>query len=126
MKNMISLPPLGGRGLINLVEVYLGNTKVGRLALTKEGLCAFEYDAEYLTNGISISPFDLPLKNGVTLAKRTPFDGCIPNLWNLSGCSIGYKIISYKFFLTSSRPPISSQVTSGISTTVSLRLEGFV
>ena len=92
MKNMISVPPLEGKGLknIKLVEVYLGNTKVGRLALTKEGLCAFEYDAEYLTNGISISPFDLPLKNGVTLAKRTPFDGnfgvfddCLPDGWGL-------------------------------------------
>jgi len=60
---------------IKLVEVYLGNVKVGRLAQTKEGICAFEYDAAYLQKGISISPFDLPLKQGVILAKRSPFDG---------------------------------------------------
>jgi serine/threonine-protein kinase HipA len=75
---------------IKLVEVYLGDVKVGRLALTKEGLGAFEYDAEYLINGISISPFELPLKNGVIVAKRTPFDGnfgvfddCLPDGWGL-------------------------------------------
>ena len=75
---------------IKVVEVYLGDARVGRLALTKEGLGAFEYDAGYLTTGISISPFELPLKNGVMLAKRTPFDGnfgvfddCLPDGWGL-------------------------------------------
>ncbi|MGB4415534.1 MAG: type II toxin-antitoxin system HipA family toxin [Paludibacter sp.] len=75
---------------IKLVEVYLGNVKVGRLAQTKEGICAFEYDAAYLQKGISISPFDLPLKQGVILAKRSPFDGnfgvfddCLPDGWGM-------------------------------------------
>jgi len=75
---------------IKVVEVYLGDARVGRLALTKEGLGAFEYDAGYLTTGLSISPFELPLKNGVILAKRTPFDGnfgvfddCLPDGWGL-------------------------------------------
>ena len=70
--------------------MYLANAKVGRLALTKDGLVAFEYGVDYLTNGISISPFELPLKNGVMLAKRTPFDGnfgvfndCLPDGWGL-------------------------------------------
>lgn len=51
-------------------------------------------------------------------------DGYIPNLWNFSGCSIGNKIISYNYFLTSSKPPISSHLTFGTSTTVSLKDEG--
>jgi len=75
---------------IELVEVYIGNNKVGRLAQTKEGICAFEYDANYLTYGISVSPFELPLKNGVMLAKRNPFGGnfgvfddCLPDGWGL-------------------------------------------
>ena len=75
---------------IELVEVYLGINKVGRLAQTRDGICAFEYDANYLTNGISISPFELPLKNGVMLAKRHPFGGnfgvfddCLPDGWGL-------------------------------------------
>ena len=73
---------------IKVVEVYLGDARLGRLALTKEGLGAFEYDADYLTSGISISPFELPLRNGVMLAKRTPFNGnfgvfddCLPDGW---------------------------------------------
>ncbi|MDO9153911.1 MAG: type II toxin-antitoxin system HipA family toxin [Paludibacter sp.] len=75
---------------IKLVEVFLGNVKVGRLAQTKEGICAFEYDAEYLQKGTSISPLDLPLRQGVILAKRSPFDGnfgvfddCLPDGWGL-------------------------------------------
>jgi serine/threonine-protein kinase HipA len=75
---------------IELVEVYFGNNKVGRLAQTREGICAFEYDTNYLTNGISISPFELPLKNGVMMAKRHPFGGnfgvfddCLPDGWGL-------------------------------------------
>lgn len=48
---------------------------VGRLALTPDGLLAFEYDAGWLENGFSISPFKLPLEKRVFVAKREPFDG---------------------------------------------------
>ena len=75
---------------IKLVEVFIGNSKVGRLAKTDNRICAFEYDANYLTSGLSISPFELPLKNGVFLAKPTPFDGnfgvfddSLPDGWGL-------------------------------------------
>lgn len=63
---------------------------VGRIALTKEGLCAFEYSAEWLNTGFSISPFDLPLSSGVFIAKPRPFEGgfgvfddCLPDGWGL-------------------------------------------
>ena len=72
------------------IEVIYGNRPVGRLALTKEGLCAFEYSAEWLGSGFSISPFELPLKSGVFIAKSRPFDGgfgvfddCLPDGWGL-------------------------------------------
>jgi len=75
---------------IKLVEVFLANQKVGRLALTNDGICAFEYDSNYLVSGSSISPFELPLRNGVMLAKRHPFEGnfgvfddCLPDGWGL-------------------------------------------
>ena len=75
---------------IRLVEVFIGEQKVGRIAQTLDGNCAFEYDANYLVTGTSISPFELPLKNGVMLAKRSPFDGnfgvfddCLPDGWGL-------------------------------------------
>ena len=39
---------------IKQIEVIYDNRLVGRLALTKEGLCAFEYSAEWLNTGFSI------------------------------------------------------------------------
>lgn len=60
---------------MDLLEVYLNESRVGRIALTPEGLCAFEYDAEWINNGYSISPFYLPLKSGLLIAKRDPFHG---------------------------------------------------
>jgi serine/threonine-protein kinase HipA len=48
---------------------------IGRLAMTKNDLCAFEYDLGWLANGFSLSPFKLPLEKKVFMAKRDPFDG---------------------------------------------------
>lgn len=73
---------------IKQIEVIYHDRPVGRLALTKEGLCAFEYFAEWLQTGFSISPFELPLHTGVFVAKPHPFDGgfgvfddCLPDGW---------------------------------------------
>lgn len=60
---------------IDLVEVWLNQEFVGRIAMTPDHLCAFEYDATYLSKGDSISPFNLPLRNELFIAKRTPFNG---------------------------------------------------
>lgn len=60
---------------VKLIEIFMNGEKVGRMALTPDFLCAFEYDPAYLTNGVSISPFNLPLKSEVFIAKRTPFNG---------------------------------------------------
>lgn len=75
---------------VKQIEVLCCNDLVGRLALTKEGLCAFEYSAEWLHSGFSISPFELPLRPGVFVAKPRPFDGgfgvfddCLPDGWGL-------------------------------------------
>lgn len=75
---------------IRQTEVICDNRLAGRLALTKEGLCAFEYSAEWLNSGFSISPFELPLRSGVFVAKPRPFDGgfgvfddCLPDGWGL-------------------------------------------
>jgi serine/threonine-protein kinase HipA len=57
------------------VGVFLNGEPVGRLALTTENLCAFEYDEVYLKEGYSISPFYLPLRPGVFVARRDPFYG---------------------------------------------------
>ena len=75
---------------IKQIEVLFANRLVGRLALTKEGLCAFEYSADWLNSGFSISPFELPLRIGVFIAKPSPFEGgfgvfddCLPDGWGL-------------------------------------------
>ena len=75
---------------IKQVEVFCNGRSVGRLALTKERLCAFEYSADWLSSGFSISPFELPLRSGVFIAKPRPFGGgfgvfddCLPDGWGL-------------------------------------------
>ena len=75
---------------IQSVEVRWDGHLVGRLALTREGLCAFEYSPEQLASGVSISPFELPLRSGVFIAKPRPFaggfgvvDDCLPDGWGL-------------------------------------------
>lgn len=60
---------------INSLEVFLNQKLIGKLAITPDNLCAFEYDAEYIKTGSSISPFILPLETNVFIAKRTPFSG---------------------------------------------------
>lgn len=60
---------------ISIVEVFISDRRVGRIAFTPEGLCGFEYDADWIQSGFSISPFYLPLKSGLMLAKRDPFAG---------------------------------------------------
>jgi serine/threonine-protein kinase HipA len=57
------------------VSVFLNGKPIGRIALTPQYLCAFEYTTEYLKSGISISPFYLPLRTGVFIAGRDPFSG---------------------------------------------------
>ena len=75
---------------ITQIEVLYNHRQVGRLALTKEGLCAFTYAAEWLDGGFSISPFELPLRNGIFMAKPRPFEGgfgvfddSLPDGWGL-------------------------------------------
>ena len=70
------------------IEISMWGRTVGVMALTKDGLCAFEYDAAWLQDGFPISPFELPLTAGVKIAKRHPFSGgfgvfddCLPDGW---------------------------------------------
>ncbi len=60
---------------IAVIEVVIADRRVGRLALTPDYLCGFEYDADWIISGFSISPYYLPLKAGLQMAKRDPFRG---------------------------------------------------
>ncbi|MDR3304487.1 MAG: type II toxin-antitoxin system HipA family toxin [Clostridiales Family XIII bacterium] len=75
---------------IDELTVFLHGRKVGRLVLTPAGLCAFQYDADFIPDGQSISPFALPLGLDVHVAKPAPFDGgfgvfddSLPDGWGL-------------------------------------------
>lgn len=59
----------------SVITVSYHKQAVGRLALTKDRLCAFEYDVNWLAKGFSISPFKLPLEKKVFVAAKDPFDG---------------------------------------------------
>ena len=60
---------------IPVIEVFIAERRVGRLALTPDNLCAFEYDTAWISSGYSISPYYLPLKSGLQIAKQDPFSG---------------------------------------------------
>jgi len=73
---------------ISIIEVFMSDRRVGRIALTPEALCGFEYDPDWIQTGFSISPFYLPLKSGLLMAKQDPlrgnfgvFDDSLPDGW---------------------------------------------
>lgn len=60
---------------INKLTVLYHDRIVGTLAAMKNGNIAFEYHPAWLVNGFPISPFSLPLRKEVFIAKMDPFDG---------------------------------------------------
>jgi serine/threonine-protein kinase HipA len=60
---------------ISHLKVYFDDRAVGRLAMGNDRLGLFEYDAEWLEDGFSISPFKLPLESGLFTSQKEPFDG---------------------------------------------------
>lgn len=63
--------------ILNKLEVFYGDRKVGTLATLPNSnfLTVFEYDSEWITTGFSISPMTLPLVKKPFFAKPDPFDG---------------------------------------------------
>lgn len=61
---------------IDRLTVKYRDRIVGTLSLTPDDkFCVFEYDKAWLVDGFSISPLELPLRQGVFVAKPTPFHG---------------------------------------------------
>lgn len=56
------------------LDIYGYECIVGKLAL-KEKTIYFEYDTSFLTKGIEISPYKLPLKSGVMVCEDDIFEG---------------------------------------------------
>lgn len=62
--------------MIDKLTVKYHGEVVGILSLTPDNrLCVFEYSKDWLFDGFSLSPFELPLKSGLFIAKPTPFYG---------------------------------------------------
>lgn len=63
-------------GKIRNIEVRFHDRTVGRLSFSPDNLrCVFEYDRDWVGNGFSISPLEIPLKFGSFVAKAMPFEG---------------------------------------------------
>ena len=61
---------------INKIFVKYHGRLVGELTQTPDGKrCVFRYDRDWLSDGFSISPLDLPLKSDLFIAKEHPFWG---------------------------------------------------
>lgn len=58
------------------IIVSLDNRTIGTLQMTPErDRCVFEYDKDWLANGFSISPWELPLRTGLIYSKEKNFSG---------------------------------------------------
>ena len=60
---------------IESLKTKLGEHLLGSMILSDKNLCVFEYAPEFLEDGFSISPFYLPLNQGVFTARPEPFGG---------------------------------------------------
>lgn len=61
---------------IESLTIKFHGVTVGILSITPDSkLCTFEYARDWIANGFSISPLDLPLQSGVFIAKPIPFNG---------------------------------------------------
>lgn len=74
----------------NRLEVRWNGQQVGILSLSPGGVCVFEYTPEFIAHGVSISPFELPLKKELFVASYLPFEGgfgvfddSLPDGWGL-------------------------------------------
>lgn len=60
---------------VQAVSVMYHGRKVGTLSMGNRSNCQFEYDNDWLSDGFSISPLQLPLKTGLFTADYQPFNG---------------------------------------------------
>ena len=60
---------------IESLKINIGEQLIGRMVLSDKNLSVFEYAPEFLKNGFSISPFYLPLKQGLFTSRPEPFGG---------------------------------------------------
>lgn len=60
---------------IDALNIHFKDRLLGKMIISDENRCIFEYDVDFLKDGFSISPFHLPLREGIFTAKPEPFNG---------------------------------------------------
>ena len=60
---------------VESLKINIGEQLLGKMVLSDKNLCVFEYAPEFINEGFSISPFYLPLKQGVFTSRVDPFSG---------------------------------------------------
>ena len=60
---------------VKKVNVFYNGKLVGSIVRHQRYMTAFAYASEWLSNGFSINPFSLPLREEPFVAKQEPFDG---------------------------------------------------
>lgn len=61
--------------MINKLDVYYNESKVGILGFNNENKIIFQYDSDWIKNGFSISPFKLPLDSRVFICNNHLHNG---------------------------------------------------
>ena len=99
---------------LKLIEVYIDSTQVGRLALSPDRRCLFEYNTDWILTGFSISPFYLPLRSGLFTARAEPFGGLfgvfddsLPDGWG--------KLLTDRWLITRGIKPATLSVLDRLS-----------
>lgn len=99
---------------LKLIEVYLDSVQVGRMALSPDHRCLFEYNADWIRTGFSISPFYLPLRSGLFTARAEPFGGLfgvfddsLPDGWG--------KLLTDRWLITKGIKPATLSVLDRLS-----------
>ncbi len=61
--------------MIKRIDVVANKVKVGTLAISNDGVVAFQYTDDWIEKGFSINPFKLPLSKQVYYANSPYFMG---------------------------------------------------
>lgn len=99
---------------VNLLNIYAHDKLMGRMVLSAEKLCVFEYEPDYLANGFSLSPFHLPLNPGALTSRRDPFNGLF-GLFNDSLPDGWGNLLIDRFLLSENIQPNSLSVLDRLS-----------
>lgn len=88
---------------VKKLKVLYRDTPVGTLQTDPaKGICVFEYDRNWIANGFSLSPTELPLQSGLFFADKDLFSGSFATFKN--SLPDGYGLYSLTAFFAKREP----------------------